>query len=174
VTTEHTLSAPSIITSEHNTLEFDCGVDALNRYIQNYALRNHINGSARTYVTTIGQKVVGYYSLAYGSVSHAEATMRVAQGLAKHPIPIMLIARLAVDKTEQGKGLGQGLLKNALLRTVQAAEIGGLRAVVVHAKDQVAKNFYLKYGFDASPIDPLHLFLLMKDLRNNLKVVTHA
>ena len=87
--------------------------------------------------------------------------------MARHSIPIILLARLAVDVTYQNKGLGKGLLKDALLRTIQAAEIGGLRAVVVHAKDPSAKDFYQKYGFEASPIDPLHLFLLMKILQHH-------
>ena len=168
------LNPPIAIRNDHNTMYFDCGVETLNKYLQKYALQSHNSGSARTYVTTSKQRVEGYYSLAYGSVSHAEATNRVIKGLSKHPIPIMLIARLAVDKNEQGRGVGQELLKDALLRTLQAAEIGGLRAVLVHAKDQVAKNFYLKHGFEASPIDQLHLFLLMKDLRHTLKTVESA
>ena len=164
------LNSPEPITNIHNTGEFNCGIEALNDYLQKYALQNHLNGSARTYVASKEQNIVGYYSLAYGSVAYSEATKRVTHGLAKHPIPVILLARLAVDITQQNKGLGKGLLKDALLRTVQAAEIGGLRAVLVHAKDQAAKTFYQKYGFEASPIDPLHLFLLMNDLRKTLGI----
>src|SRR5438105_1194372 len=90
---------------------------------------------------------------------------RVAKGLARHPIPIILLARLAVDRGEQGKGLGAALLKDALLRAAQASDIIGCRAVLVHAKDQTAKAFYQRYGFEPSPVDDLHLYLLMKDLR---------
>ena len=164
------LNSPTPITNAYDTSKFHCGNLALNDYLQKYALQNHLNGSARTYVATMENNIIGYYSLAFGSVSHSEATKRIRQGLARHSIPIILLARLAVDATYQNKGLGKGLLKDALLRTIQAAEIGGLRAVVVHAKDQPAKNFYQKYGFEASPIDPLHLFLLMKDLRNSFRI----
>ena len=122
-------------------------------------------GAARTYVACRGKRVVGYYSLAFGSIEHQASTLRVRSGLARHPIPIMLLARLAVDATEQGKGIGKGLLKDALLRTLQAADIGGLRAVVVHAKEEPAKAFYTKFGFDASPLNEFHLMLLLKDLR---------
>src|SRR5688500_1646717 len=107
------LQEPVPIIATHAIKEFDCGVPSLNIYLQNFALQNDKNGSARTYVSTRDNKVVGYYSLAYGSVSHADATPRVFKGLARHPIPIILLARLAVDKVEQGQGLGKGLLRNA-------------------------------------------------------------
>ena len=109
------------------------------------------NGSAKTYVATKNNIVVGYYSLSFGSVYHNEAPQRVIKGLAKHPIPIMLLARLAVDEKEKKQGIGKGLLKDALLRTLQSADIGGLRAVLVHAKDENAKRFYEKFGFESSP-----------------------
>ena len=112
-----------------------------------------------------GKRVVGYYALAYGSVEPQVAPARVRKGLARHPIPVMVLARLAVDRSEQGRGLGEGLLKDALLRTLQAADIAGLRAVVVHAKDETARAFYERFDFVRSPIDEYHLMLLMKDLR---------
>jgi GNAT superfamily N-acetyltransferase len=136
----------------------------LNEYLKQYALQNQRKNAARTYVATRGDRVVGYYTLAYGSVSLAEAPPSVKVGLAKYPIPIILLARLAVDVTERGQGLGAGLLKDALLRTVQAAEIAGLRAVLVHAKDDAAKTFYLKFGFEPSSVDPYHLFLKVSDI----------
>lgn len=163
------LHSPILLESSHSAEHFDCGVPSLNSYIKVHALTNNKNGSARTYVTHREMQIAGYYSLAYGSVSHDAATSRVSKGLAKHPIPIMLLARLAVDNQEKGQGLGKALLKNALLRTLQASEIGGLRAILVHAKDESAKLFYQKYGFEASPIDPFHLFLLMKDLNHVLR-----
>jgi GNAT superfamily N-acetyltransferase len=162
------LNKPVSINQEHDTSSFDCGVEALNQYLKKYALQNHYSGSARTYVATRGNEVVGYYSLAYGSVGHEEAPVRIAKGLAHHPVPVMVLARLAVSLNERGTGLGKGLLKDALLRTVQAADIAGLRAVLVHAKDDTARTFYQKFGFIQSPIHEYTLFLLMKDLKKTV------
>lgn len=162
------LTPPQPIQKRLNTKPFDCGNDALNTYLKRFALQNHRAGSARTYVAARGRDVVAYYTLAYGSISHEEATSRARAGLARHPIPVLVLARLAVDTREQGRGIGKGLLKDALLRTIQASEIAGLRAIVVHAKNESAQAFYLKFGFAPSPIDDLHLMLLMKDLRHSL------
>lgn len=145
---------------------FDCGKEPLDRFLQRHALVNQKAGSAQTYVVCRGeQRVAGYYSLAVGAVEHADAPGRVGKGLARHPIPVMLLARLAIDRAEQGKGLGKALLKDALLRTAQAAEIAGIRALLVHAKDDEARAWYEQFDFEPSPTDPYHLFLLMKDLR---------
>jgi hypothetical protein len=144
---------------------FDCGKEPLNGFLRRFALVNQRNGSSQTYVACRGQRVVGYYSLAVGSVMHEDAPGRVTKGLARHPIPVMLLTRLALDLTGQRSGIGTGLLKDVLLRTVQAADIAGIRALLVHAKDEEAKAWYLKYDFEPSPSDPLHLFLLLKDLR---------
>jgi GNAT superfamily N-acetyltransferase len=163
------LSSPVPLEAVHDLSAFDCGAPALNGYLKKYALANHQNQSARTYVARRGEAVVGYYTLAAGSVSRVESPARVAKGLARHPIPIILLARLAVDRGEQGKGLGAALLKDALLRAAQAADIIGCRAVLVHAKDHTAKAFYQRYGFEPSPVDELHLYLLMKDLRASMK-----
>lgn len=111
------------------------------------------------------EKIVGYYSLAVGAVAHTEAPGRVGKGLARHPVPVMLLARLAVAKHAQGKGLGAALLHDALARTLQAADIAGIRAVLVHAKDEQARRFYEHFDFDPSPTDPYHLYLLIKELR---------
>ena len=162
------LIAPVLLNERHQRTPFDCGVEALTEYLKRYALQNQEKDAARTYVAARGATIVGYYTLAYGSVSHDEAPSRVKRRLAKHPLPIILLARLAVDLTEQGTGLGRGLLKDALLRTVQAADIAGLRAMLVHAKDDKAKAFYEHFGFEASPIDPLHLFLRLDDIRASI------
>jgi GNAT superfamily N-acetyltransferase len=111
-----------------------------------------------------GNRIVAYYSLAYGSVSREEATQTVRAGLPRHPIPVILLARLGVDSNEQGRGLGATLLKDALLRTIRAAEIAGLRAMLVHAKDDSAKRFYEKFGSEPSPVDAYHLFLRVSDI----------
>ena len=149
----------------HEVDGFDCGKEPLNGFLKRFALVNQRNGSSLTYVACRALRVVGYYSLAVGSVMHEAAPGRVTKGLARHPVPVMLLTRLAVDRTEQGTGIGRGLLKDALLRTVQAADIAGVRALLVHAKDEEAKAWYLQYDFEASPTDPLHLFLLLKDIR---------
>ncbi len=149
----------------HEVDSFDCGKEPLNNFLKRFALVNQRNGSSQTYVAHRKQHVVGYYSLAVGSVIYEAAPARVTKGLARHPVPVMLLTRLAVDVSEQRTGIGRGLLKDALLRTVQAAEIAGIRALLVHAKDEAAKAWYLKYDFEVSATDPLHLFLLMKDVR---------
>jgi GNAT superfamily N-acetyltransferase len=113
--------------------------------------------------------VAGFYSLAAGSVHKGEAPERVAKGVPSHPIPVVLLARLAVDREFQGLGVGKGLLRDALLRVSSAADIIGIRALLVHAKDERAERFYSQFGFCASPTDPLHLMLLMKDLRRTLE-----
>jgi GNAT superfamily N-acetyltransferase len=162
------LSSPVPLETNHDVSAFDCGSSALNDYLQKFALVNQQNQSARTYVACRGEAVVGYYTLAAGSVRREETPARVAKGLAQHPVPIILLARLAVDQSEQGKGMGAGLLKDALLRAVQAADIIGCRAMLVHAKDEAARSFYQRFGFEPSPIDEMQLYLLMKDIRASL------
>jgi GNAT superfamily N-acetyltransferase len=150
---------------DHDLSPFDCGKEELNRFLKRFALANQQAQSAQTYVACEGLTVVGYYSLAFGSVAHEQTPERVKKGLARHPIPVMILARLAIDQNVQGKGLGQGLLKDALERTIRAAEIGGLRAMLVHAKDDAARVFYQHFNFELSPTDPYHLFMLIKDLK---------
>ena len=108
---------------------------------------------------------MGFYSLTVGCVEPASAAPRVVKGLPKHPVPVMILARLAVDVSHQGIGLGKALLKDALMRTAQAADIAGIRALLVHAKDESARQWYLNWEFEPSPSDPFHLFLLLKDLK---------
>jgi GNAT superfamily N-acetyltransferase len=144
---------------------FDCGQTALNQFLQRYALVNQKANSAQTYVCCQGDVVVGFYSLAVGSVEPEAAPARVMKGLARHPVPVMILARLAVDNDHQGKGLGRALLKDALLRTVQAADIAGIRCLLVHAKDDAARRWYESWEFEPSPTDLYHLFLMLKDLK---------
>ena len=131
---------PVPLTKDHNLTAFDCGVPALNDYLRKHALQNQQNRSARTYVTVMETGVVGYYTLVAGSVSREDVPPRVAKGLGNYPVPIVLIARLAVDQKEQGHGLGASLLKDALLRSAQASDIVGCRAVLVHAKNHTARR----------------------------------
>jgi len=149
----------------HRVESFDCGYEGLDRYLTRFALNNQSAGSAQTYVAVEGDRVIGYYSLAVGAVAHAEAPPRVTKGLARHPVPVMLLARLAVDRAARGQGLGAILLHDALRRTLQAADIVGIRAVIVHAKGDDAKRFYEHFDFDLSPTDAYYLFLLIKDLQ---------
>jgi GNAT superfamily N-acetyltransferase len=144
---------------------FDCGQPALNQFLQRFALVNQKSNSAQTYVSCHSGSVVGFYSLAVGSVEPAAAAPRVIKGIPQHPVQVMILARLAIDLRQQGVGLGKALLKDALLRTVQAADIAGIRALLVHAKDESARQWYLNWEFEPSPSDPFHLFLLMKDLK---------
>lgn len=147
---------------------FDCGQTALNQFLQRYALVNQKANSAQTYVCCQGDEVVGFYSLAVGSVDPESVPPRVMKGLARHPVPVMILARLAVDQAHQRKGLGQALLKDALLRTAQAADIAGIRCLLVHAKDDTAQRWYESWEFEPSPTDPYHLFLMLKDLKSLL------
>jgi GNAT superfamily N-acetyltransferase len=135
---------------DHDVGAFDCGKEALNRYLKRHAWANQQAEAARTYVVAIGLAVVGYHSLAAGSVNR---------------VPVVLLARLAVDLAHQGKGLGPALLKDALQRAAAASQTIGARALLVHAKDDEARAFYEHFGFDPSPTDQLHLFLVMKDLK---------
>lgn len=144
---------------------FDCGRPALDLFLQRHALVNQKANSAQTYVCCLRGEVAGFYSLAVGSVDPADAPTRVTKGLARHPVPVMILARLAVDLNHQGKGLGKALLKDALLRTAQAADIAGIRCLLIHAKDDSARQWYESWEFEPSPADPYHLFLMLKDLK---------
>ena len=144
---------------------FDCGQSALNQYLQRFALVNQKSNRAQTYVSCCSDGVAGFYSLAVGSVEPATAAPRVIKGISKHPVPVMILARLAVDLQHQRVGLGKALLKDALMRTAQAADIAGIRALLVHAKDDSARQWYLNWEFEPSATDPFHLFLLLKDIK---------
>ena len=147
---------------------FDCGQGALNQFLQRYALVNQKANSAQTYVCYQDDVVVGFYSLAVGCVDPQNAPSRVIKGLTRHPVPVMILARLAVDKECQRKGLGQALLRDALLRTAQASDIAGMRCLLVHAKDDAARQWYESWEFEPSPTDPYHLFLMLKDIKGML------
>ena len=152
----------------HAVEAFDCGREALNRFLIRYAFSNQQAEASQTYVAVAENAVVGYYTLVVGEVAYDDAAERLKKGLARHPVPIMLLARLAIAVAWQGKGLGAGLLKDAMLRTVQAAEIAGIRAFAVHAKDEGARAFYERFDFLPLPSDPYQLFRLVKDIRNRI------
>jgi GNAT superfamily N-acetyltransferase len=144
---------------------FDCGQPSLNQFLQRFALVNQKSNSSQTYVSCRADSVVGFYSLSVGSVEPAAAAPRVIKGIPQHPVPVMILARLAVDLQHQGAGLGKALLRDALLRTALAAEFAGIRALLVHAKDESVRQWYLNWEFEPSASDPLHLFLLLKDIK---------
>jgi GNAT superfamily N-acetyltransferase len=159
------------LTRVHAVEDFDCGKEPLNRFLQRYALQNQQAAASQTYVGLVDNELIGYYTLAFGAVEHEEAPARVRKGLARYPIPLMVLARLAVSSDWQGRGVGAALLKDAVLRTLQAAEIAGLRALAVHAKDDDARAFYERYGFIAAPTDPYHLLVLLRDIKTDLGIV---
>jgi GNAT superfamily N-acetyltransferase len=150
---------------DHRVDGFDCGKEPLNRFLIRFALQSQFSNSSQTYVALTNDVVVGFYTLVFGDVAYDDAPDRLRKGVARHPIPLMILARLAVAKTWAGKGIGSGLLKDALGRTLAAADIAGLRAFAVHAKDDEARVFYEHFDFVASPSDPMHLFVLLKDVR---------
>jgi GNAT superfamily N-acetyltransferase len=150
---------------DHAVQTFDCGQLDLNSWLVRYALQNQNANAAQTYVAMADLTVAGYYSLSVGQVEHASAPTRLQKGLARHPIPVMLLARLAVHEDWQRRGVGRLLLADAVVRTVRAAEIAGVRALAVHAKDENARRYYERYDFIASPSDPLHMFALLRDIR---------
>lgn len=156
--------------ASHAVESFDCGDEALNRFLIRFALANQRARASRTYVALAGDAVVGFHTLVVGEVIPEQAPERIRKGLARHPIPLMVLARLAVAVEFQGRGLGAALLKDAISRTLAAAEIAGIRALAVHAKDERAQGFYAHFGFRPSPTDPLHLFLLLKDLQTLLPI----
>ena len=166
---DETLTAPVLLSKSHALTGFDCGKQPLNDFLTKYALQNQASGGARTYVMTRGERVIGYYSVAPASVTPEDAPARVTKGQGRYPVPVILMARFAVDSSEQGKGLGKALFRDALRRSLAGAEAIGGRAFLVHAKDEDARAFYAKYGMEASPTNPLHLFLLFKDIRQSLE-----
>ena len=154
---------------DHQVDRFDCGHESLNRFLVRYAFQNQQAEASQTYVALMGEQVVGFYTLVVAQVEVDDAPLRLGKGLARHPLPLMLLARLAAATNWQGKGLGSGLLKDSMLRTLQAADIAGIRAMAVHAKDDDARAFYQRFGFAPAPTDPYHLFVLLKDVRAILK-----
>jgi GNAT superfamily N-acetyltransferase len=149
----------------HDVTAFDCGVGTLNVFLRQYALQNQKKDGSQTWLALTGETIAGYYTLAVGEVAFDVSPDALRKGLSRHPVPVMILARLAVDRTCQGRGIGQGMLKDALLRTLNAAEIAGIRAMLVHAKDASAQSFYTHFGFAPFPESPLTLYRLLKDVR---------
>lgn len=162
------INAPCHLEECHNCEPFRCGEPVLDAWLKIRARRNEASGASRTYVITRGNDVVGYYSLAVGSVGHALVPGRIRRNM-PDPIPVMLLARLAVDTSLQGQEIGRALLRDAILRTKQAADIAGIRAILVHALHERARNFYISCGFTPSPINELTLMLPLSAVRDVCK-----
>ena len=166
------LAGPELLTADHDVRSFDCGRDSITTWLQSHALNSQRNESARVYVVRRGGPVVGYYALSAGSVEKDDAPERVGKGLSALPVPVVILARLGVDVSEQGGGLGKALVKHALIQAAAGADVIGARALLVHALDEEVVPFYEQWDFEPSPTHPLHLFLLMKDLRAALPSVS--
>ena len=156
---------PEPLRGKHDCGDFSCGDEDLDLWLHRHARHAESAGSARTFVTTSGGEVVGYYALTVGQVGAAEGTDRLLKGQPSgRPVPVLILARLAVDRRHQGKGVGWSLLQDAFLRCAVAAENVGARAIIAHAREK-ANSFYDRFGFEASPADPLQRILLIKDAR---------
>jgi GNAT superfamily N-acetyltransferase len=156
------LSAPEKLRPDHDLSEFECGEPSLDDWLRRRALQNEESGASRSYVVCAGQQVVGYYALAVGAVAHAGTSGRIKRNM-PDPVPVMIIGRLAVHQDFQGRKIGPGLLRDAVLRTLQAAEIAGIRAILVHAISDRARQFYEDCGFIPSPIDPMTLMITVAE-----------
>jgi predicted N-acetyltransferase YhbS len=167
VTGTDAVAAPEPLAPDHELDAFESGVATLDEWLQRRARRNEADGASRTFVICTGRRVVGYYSLAAGSVLHTVATGKVRRNM-PDPVPALLLGRLAVDRAWHGKGLGADLLSNAVLRVIGAAETIGARAILVHAISDDAKAFYEKHGFRSSPIEPMTLMVTIDEARRML------
>ncbi|MDZ4064068.1 MAG: GNAT family N-acetyltransferase [Coriobacteriia bacterium] len=162
------LFGPEPLGPYHDVSRFDCGIDSLNEFLIKRALSDQQADKSRTYVVARQNRVVGYFSVAAASIEPQGASARAAKGQGAQAIPGILIGRLSVDRGEQGRGIGEALLIEALRKAAAAAETIGARVVLVNAIHETVTAFYLRYGFEASPTDPLHLMVLMKDVRKTL------
>lgn len=161
------IRAPEHLTAAHDVSAFDSGVLDMDDWLRKRALANEGTGASRTYVVCAGGRVVGYYALASGGVAQVQAPGRVRRNM-PDPVPVMILGWLAVDRSWQDRTLGRSLLRDAVLRTLQAAEIGGIRAILVHAISEEAKRFYQRYGFGESPVDSMTLMMTVADAEKAL------
>lgn len=161
------INKPTPILEEHNTNVFCSGNDLLDDWLKFKALSNEKKRASRCFVITKNNTIIGYYAIAAGSIAHKEATGKIRRNM-PDPIPIMILGRLAIDKNYQHMGLGTALLKDVLLRSLQAADIIGIKAILVHAIDQNAIHFYQERGFRSSPIDEKILMLSLEEIIQNI------
>ena len=160
--------APQALNAKHQLEHFDCGKPALNDWLVRHAMQAQSSGSARICVVVEGDRVVGYFSLAVGQADAMEVPDRIRKGMGSYPIPVVILARLAVSLQDQGKGIGIGMLQEAIRRTIAIADQAGVRALLTHPIDEEASRFYRRFGFESSPIREQQLLLLLKDDRKLL------
>jgi predicted N-acetyltransferase YhbS len=161
------LSAPEPLAAQHDTAAFACGVDSLVHWLKQRALKNQATGASRTFVVCEGKRVVAYYALASSAVAVEAATGSLRRNM-PDPIPVVILGRLAIDRSLQGSGMGRALVRDACLRVVAAADAIGIRGMMVHALSESARAFYERVGFDPSPLDPMTLMATLSDLRAGL------
>lgn len=161
-------SAPIPLDRKHALAGFECGKPALDDWLIRHALQAQTAGSAKTFVSMQGTRVAGYFSLTVGQIDFLEAPDRVRQGMGRYPIPVVVLARLAVAVLDQGKGIGRGLLQDAVCRALLVGEQAGIRALLTHPIDAEAAKFHSAFGFVASPVREGQLILLLKDARKSL------
>ncbi|TPN45900.1 MULTISPECIES: GNAT family N-acetyltransferase [unclassified Mesorhizobium] len=161
------LSAPVPLADHHDLNDFSSGIPSLDDWLKKRARANQAGGASRTYVTCMGNRVVGYYAIASGGVRMVEAPGRFRRNM-PDPIPVVVLGRLAVDQSHHGRGIGRALVRDAGLRILQAAEILGIRGILVHAISDDARAFYMAVGFEPSPVEPLTLMATLADLGASL------
>ena len=164
--------APQALDAGHPLDGFDCGRPALNEWLVRHARQAHANGSARTYVVVDDERIAGYFSLSVGQIDSEEAPDRVRKEMGNYPIPVVILARLAVSLAHQGRGIGVGMLQEAIRRTLAISDLAGVRALLTHPIDEAAERFYVRFGFEASPAREQQLILLLKDARRLLAPVS--
>ena len=162
------LSPPQALDANHALEYFDCGKPGLNDWLLHHARQAQASGSAKTFVVADGQRLAGFYSLAVGQIDTLEAPDRVRKGMGAYPIPVVILARLAVATQDQGRGIGIGMLQDAIRRTVAISQQAGVRALLTHPIDADAERYYLRFGFEASSAREQQLLLLLKDARRLL------
>ena len=158
------LTQPAILCADHELSGFGCGVESLDRWLRERALQNHKSGASRTYVVCDGVRVMGYYALASGGLATMDATGKFRRNM-PDPIPVAILGRLAVDQRLAGKGVGRALFRDAALRVISAADVIGIRGLIVHAISAEAAAFYQALGLGASPQDPLTMMAPLDELR---------
>ena len=158
---------PQPLADLHTLDEFDSGEPSLDDWLRRRARANQASGASRTFVTCNDERVIGYYALASGAVATAEATGRFRRNMPE-PIPVAVLARLAIDRRYQKQGIGRALIRDGTARVLSAAEVIGIRGIVVHAISEDAKAFYTAFGFNQSPLDPMMLMIALADLRSGL------
>jgi len=161
------ISAPEPIHAGHSLEAFCCGVDSMDSWLKQRALKNQFSGASRTFVCCENSEVMAYYSLASSAVTTSNATGRFRRNM-PDPVPVVILGRLAVDKSLHGQGVGRALVRDAGMRVIQVAETIGIRGMLVHALSDEAREFYLRVGFEPSSIDPMMLMVTLRDLEESL------